>query len=241
MRRLTEKEVKEADKQVLRMRALVMKAGHDRAFALAEKLHRADPSNPIYKFRYAVMLGDHHDGLSEKQISRNKIRAGRMLLTLTSRHLYLFPVKYRRHLLNETYWFTEQYQKQYQLGLEDVSAGDKGGYYSKGVGATMLALKCRTNANSREAKKWADIAIKSLRRYTKYQPEYYSGFTFLAMAYGSIKRFDLMEKAFKKASRLSGRPLEYAEFCDCRIQVWQAWAKAAEHEFIKAKLNRKKG
>lgn len=112
--------------------------------------------------------------------------------------------------LNEYYWFSKQYKKQYLLGVKKLKTNDKRGYYSQGVGAVNYAAKLKAHGKEKESLAWAKKAEKAWICFFKYRTtKYYDPWAWYALSLGLQGKKSEMEKAIKKSAKLSLRSVQH--------------------------------
>lgn len=223
----SEAERAEVASVIVKISEMVYRAQYKKAFHLAASLRRDYPKNRFAIFEYAVTLGDCSEWASEKQAKKNAIIAASILKSLLKRTSGIDP-RWVRVWRNEYYWFSKQPLKQYLLGSNKVKAGDPRGNYSAGVGAASLSCNLVAQGKLVRGAKWARKSVGAWENYFKVVPNYYNAYVWYARALGLSGDLPGMEKALKKAAKLSGRPLSYQEFVRARKQVMDALAAGSK-------------
>lgn len=114
------------------------------------------------------------------------------------------PEQNRMRTRNEYYWFSQQYLKQYKLGVEGVEAGSLRSYYSQGVGAANYAYKLGLSGKVKLAVRWAKIAESAWEKYfLNVNKKYFDPWTWYALSLGIQGKIIPMEKSLKKAAALA--------------------------------------
>lgn len=114
------------------------------------------------------------------------------------------PEQNRMRIRNEYYWFSQQYLKQYKLGVDGVKAGSLRSYYSQGVGAANYAYKLGLSGKIKLAVRWAKIAESAWEKYfLNVNKKYFDPWTWYALSLGIQRKIIPMEKALKKAAVLA--------------------------------------
>lgn len=207
-----------------KIRSLVRAARYREAYRISNAAYKKYPKNRFAVYNYAVQLGDCSEWANAAERERNRRRAVKLLGRLMRQAKGINPL-WVSSWSNEYFWFSKQPLKQYKLGLRIVAAGDKYGYYSMGVGAAMLAL-LNTPKRKFIAQRWARKSISAWENYFKVVPDYYNAYVWYAKALGLSGDIEAMDRALKKASKLSGRPISYQEFAETRKEVLAALAEA---------------
>jgi len=115
--------------------------------------------------------------------------------------------------LNEYYWFSQQYKKQYLLGVSKIKLKSKRGYYSQGVGATHYAAQLKSEGKDRDSYLWAKRAEKAWLHYFKHITKtYYDPWAWYALSLGLQGKAAAMEKAIQKSAQLSLRSVKHPFF-----------------------------
>jgi len=120
---------------------------------------------------------------------------------------------------NEYYYHSKKHDRQYALGVEFVSAGNKRAYYSQGVGAAWHAYGHAKAGRGYLAGLWAKRAVKAWQNLFKINNKYYNSYVHYSLALGILGRFKDMEAALHTSAQLSGKPESYQEFKDVRQKV----------------------
>lgn len=197
----------------------VKKANYKKALILAQKLKKDFKGNVLAEAYYATVLGDYAEFANTKATRRFKKEAAKILLKSTKklRGINLF---WSSRIRNEYYYHSGQFKKQYLLGKELVQKShDKGRYYTQGVGAANYAYELATKGKKKLSEKWARIAIAAWGKYTRHIPDYYNSYVHYALALGILSKFKESNQKLLKASKLSGKSLNYFEFKEVREKL----------------------
>lgn len=214
-------EVQQAAELLKETKRLVGLARYRDAFLLAKSALKQHPDNRFVQFRYAVLLGDSEEMTSAKRHASNTKQAAALLKKLLRRASGIDPI-WVSIWKNEYYWFSKQPLKQWKLGVRNVEAGNKSGYYSMGVGAVCLAVKHFEKNQSKLALKWAEKAELAWRKYIEHLPTYYNGYVWYAKSLGLQLKMIEMEESLREAAKLAQKPIDYKEFSDARTLVAEA-------------------
>lgn len=193
-------------------------AKYKQAHTLAKRLMKKHPDVFLFAYMEAVMSAEEFVGFTQKEIDIRYKNAAAKLKKLLSRIRWV-PEDMRRSLRNEYYWFSKQPRKQYLLGVEEVKKGNKKAYYPQGVGAVMLAKKYAEAGKKALFLRWSKRSQKAWENYFKITPNWYNAYLFYATALGHQGKNDEMEKALKKASDISRKPIYWKGFKEIRKEV----------------------
>ncbi len=204
----------------VKIRGLVRRARYGHAFRLSRRLLKKYPKDIHAKYHYAVLLSDNCYGISKALLKKRRLVTVKMLKELLK--VDIKDADLSRSIKNELYWFSEQPQKQWLLGADEVKSGSWPGYYSMGVGAAMRSYSYHLVGKKGAAVSWARKSEAAWKQYFKKQPSYYNAWAFYARCLGFQMRIKEMERALKKAAKLSRRSTGYPEFQLVRKQVREA-------------------
>jgi hypothetical protein len=192
----------------------INKADYKKAVGVLAGVYKKYPADFKVANFYASTLADYAELLSGEKKKKLKKEGISILSNLLKRTRGISKGWIYR-TRNEYYYQTKNYYKQYMLGVEMVTNGDKNGFYSQGVGAAWHALELvmKGNRNKKRSKVWAKKAINAWNNYFKYvAKDYYNPYVHYALAFGILGNDKEMNKSLFKASKLSGKPLSYYEF-----------------------------
>lgn len=201
--------------------AYLYKAQYKKMFDISLETITKFPKNRFAQYDYAVALGDSEEWATPSQYRKNERKAAALFKLLLKKTRGVDP-RSVRGWRNEYYWFSKQPLKQFRLGLTEVKKGDAYGNYSMGVGAVSLSLLYYKKSKTGLALRWAETAARAWRNYFKISPDYYNAHVWYAKSLGLSGDLKGMERALKKAAKLSKRPLSYREFVGARKEVLAA-------------------
>ena len=193
----------------------IEKANYKKAFETITKAKKLWPNDFYVISYYASIMADYGENLG----GRNKIIYKKKACVILKKLLYRTKGADKRMVYvtrNEYYYHSEQFRKQYLLGVERASKKDKHGYYCQGVGAAWHSLNLAKKNINHLATLWANRAIKAWKLYFKINPNYYNSYVHYALALGILKKFKEMENALQKSQKLSGKNKSYKEFKEIR-------------------------
>jgi len=194
----------------------VKSAEYKKAFQTIEKALKIWPNDFLVKSSYASILGDYGEHCSPKVRKKCKKRACDIYRELM-KQLRGKGNEVISSVLNEYYYHSAQRKKQYIHGVKTAAKGLKArGYYSQGVGAAWHAAELAQKQSAYWADFWARRAVRSWEKYFELIPDYYNAYVHYALALGILRRTGDMEKALRKAGKLSGKPQSYKEFSEVR-------------------------
>jgi len=125
-----------------------------------------------------------------------------------------FNKDYESRLLNEYYWFSGQYRKQYELGLREIRTGYLPGYYSMGVGACWYAKTLIEKQQFAKALFWAKKSVTAWEKYFAYQSKWYNSWLFYGVANEVLGQKVAANRAFQNAGKISGKKRSYLEIAE---------------------------
>lgn len=220
------------EKYKAKVKELVHKAQYAKALQLSREMKKKYKHKAIYYIDEAVLIGDQPSNDPIIGIAKKK-KAARLLKPFV-RYADKMEGIYRVRFLNEYYWFSEQPQKQYELGVETVNTGVFRGYYSQGVGASFYAHQLMKKGKISQAQKWAKISEKAwLRYFSKVGKTYYNAYCWYALALGLQMKFEQMYKAFSTAEKLANQPSTYPEFYYFKNLIFDSLTKNAVKDLSK--------
>lgn len=214
----------------LEIRALSNSVQYDKAHSLSKRLMQQYPKVLVFAYYEAVMTAEDDENFTQAQVDRRYAKAAAKLKKLLLRTRGA-SASFVGSLKNEYYWFSRQPYKQYLLGVSEQNSRDKkvkrGGYYSAGVGATMLARKYALEGKKARALKWAKISEKSWKNFFKLDSKWFNSYFFYAWALGYQNRIKEADKAFATAAKVAKKPKnwsyiakERAEMIKIRDLIW---------------------
>lgn len=204
-----------------RIRKLANSGQNKKAYNLANELTKKHPERLEFKYYKIVFSAEETRGFTEKEIAIRYKKAALELRPLTQK-LRGVEENLARVIKNEYYWFSQQPYKQYKHGVYTVTNGNLRGYYSQGVGACQVSYSYALQGKKALAFRWAKISIHAWEKYFKVIPDWYNSYLFYGKAFGILGDFKNMQKAYKKASKISKLPLTDAIFKEMNDEVSKA-------------------
>lgn len=195
----------EAEKEKHRaiFRKLSNSAKYTKAYKLAKSLTIKHPEVLLFAYYEALMTAEDDFSFSEKQTIANKKLAVKKFRKLLYR-LRSAPEYLRKSIKNEYYWFSDQPYKQYKLGVSEVKSKQfRGGYYSQGVGAAMLARSYALKHKTQLAVRWAKRSESAWLKFFKINSKWYNSYLFYAKSLAYQGKLKESEKALLKAARIA--------------------------------------
>lgn len=111
--------------------------------------------------------------------------------------------------LNEYYWFSMQYLKQYNFGQRIIKRGGSAGHYSSAVGATNYSYQLILANKVEMSKHWAQIAVQEWEIYfQRVSKDYYDPWYWYSLALAILNKKAESIKAMKRSARISGKNLK---------------------------------
>ncbi len=188
---------KEIQMNSVKIRTLANSGQFKKAYSMAFKLKSEHPGCLMYAYWEAVFTAEDTSGMSPSKAKAQYRKATNKLRKLLYRLAGSSP-RLAASIRNEYYWFSCQPLKQYRLGVETVKAGDKGGYYPQGVGASQLALQYAMKRQVGPCLRWARVSEKAWLKYFKIVPNWFNSYLFYARALGLQGKKTEMMNALKK-------------------------------------------
>ena len=198
--------------------AAIQAADYDKAIGILTKVYKRYPKDPRVVSFYASTLADYGFFQPAKKRAALRKRACVLLKGLLGR-LSGASRDLAYSTRNEYYYHSQQYDKQYALGVEFVRSGLKRAYYSQGVGAAWHAYGHAAAGRWFLARLWARRAVKAWENLFKTNNKYYNSYVHYALALGVLRRFKDMEAALNRSALLSKKPRSYHEFKDVRQKI----------------------
>lgn len=193
-------------------------ADYKKAFRLITPAHKKYPNDYKIIYLYASTLADYGETFGAAKKAAYK-RQGCVLLAGLLKRLHGVDRAWAYSTRNEYYYHSEQFNKQYALGVERVAEKDKGGYYSQGVGAAWHAYGLAVKGRQYSAWFWAKRAVRAWENFFRFKADYYNAYVHYALALGILGRTDAMEAALDKSAGLSGKSRSYREFREVRENI----------------------
>ena len=185
------------------------------ALAVCKRGLKTWPQDFQIQSAHAAILGDYAEQLPPRRMRPLKKRCVRLLRGLVHRLRGVDATEAFR-ARNEYYYHSGQFRKQYLLGREGLSRGIARAIYSQGVGAAWHARQLAEGRRPGQARLWARKSVKAWEAFFRTDPEYYNAYVHYALALGLLNRPEEMERALRRAGKLSGRPASFGEFQEIR-------------------------
>lgn len=135
-----------------------------------------------------------------------------------------FPKDFQYGLRDESCWFFQLHEEQYNLGVESLANGRERGHYSKCVGAASQAEKLlREGGDLASVEEWATRSLEVFREFEKIDPTWHDINPFAATALSVLGRYDEAMAVFRDMFRKQGASDD---------EAWIAWftEKARQHK-----------
>ncbi len=192
-----------------KIRSLSNRARYDDACVLSRYFLRAYPDLVVAAYYEAVFTAEKTEGYSKAENRMRYATAAKKLQRLLVR-LRGVDSNLRTRIRNEYYWFSNQPYKQFLLGQEQVRLGYQRANYSQGVGAIGVAKEYARKGKIGLAMRWAKRSENAWKRFFKVDPNWYNSYLFYAQSVGLQGRTTEMNRAFRRASQISGKSINWA-------------------------------
>lgn len=190
----------------------ITKADYKKARDHAKKGLKKFPNDTEATFYYYSILADYSLSKKTKQFKRMHAQAVKGMEDALRRPTDVTPKTLYR-MKNEFFFQTQQYKKQYNLGISTVKkTKELNPYYSAGVGAAHYGLGLALKNKRKSAQAWAEKSVSAWNNYFQFEKKYYNPYVHLAIAYGVLGDNKNMIKSLKKSSRLCQKSMDYEEF-----------------------------